>query len=242
MMTYVPTIGQFQRLSAYIMPWVFLLMAGCFGYGLYLSLSASPPDYLQGESVRIMYIHVPAAWMALGVYTFMAVSSAIQLIWRSPLAGLLAQSAAPIGALFTFICLVTGSLWGKPTWGAWWVWDARLTSVLLLFFFYLGYLFLDGDDEQTSRTRAILAIIGIINIPVVKFSVDWWNTLHQPASIMRFDSPAIHSSMLKPLIVMALGYVLYFLAMLLIRSQKLLANNRFKALQRRVIRSQPGGH
>src|SRR5688572_27776807 len=184
--------GRFLRLSDWLAPVsggfaVLLLTAG-----LYYALVASPPDYQQGESVRIMYVHVPAAWMALFVYTFMAAASAIAIIWRHPLAEVAARAAAPVGACFTFLALVTGSLWGKPMWGTWWVWDARLTSVLILFFLYLGYMALTNafeDQERGRRAGAVLALVGVINLPIIKFSVDWWNTLHQPASISRIGTP-----------------------------------------------------
>ena len=152
------------------------------------SLFASPPDYQQGESVRIMYVHVPAAWMALFCYTNMAIAAAVGLIWKHPVADLAAKATAPIGACFTFLALLTGSLWGKPMWGTWWVWDARLTSMLVLFFLYLGYMALHNafdDPARGVRASSILALVGFVNVPIIKFSVDWWYTLHQPASIVR---------------------------------------------------------
>ena len=183
--------------------------------GLYFAFFASPPDYQQGEAVRIMYLHVPSAWMALFAYGFVALMSAAGLIWRHPLAHVLANAAAPVGAAFTLVCLVTGSLWGKPMWGAWWVWDARLTSVLILFFIYLGYI----------------ALVGAVNVPIIKFSVDWWNTLHQPASVMKLSGPAIDTAMLIPLLLMAAGFTVLFFALVLVRSRAELLARRVRALR-----------
>jgi heme exporter protein C len=196
-----------------VLPWLAVVTAGLFAVGLYLSFSA-PPDYQQGETVRIMFIHVPSAWLAMMCYTVIAISSVGSLIWRHPLADVSAKTAAPIGAAFTFLALLTGSLWGKPMWGTYWVWDARLTSVLILFFLYLGLIALWDAIEEPSRAgraAAILALVGFINIPIIKFSVDWWNTLHQPASVTRLDGPAIHPSLLWPLLVMALAFTSLFL-------------------------------
>ena len=225
--------ARFNRLAARLMPWFAwsagLLMLG----GLYFALIASPADYQQGETVRIMYVHVPSAWMALFVYSSMAIASAVGLIWKHPLAHLSAEAAAPIGACFTFLCLFTGSLWGKPMWGTWWVWDARLTSVLVLFFLYLGYMALNSafdDPSRGERSAAILALIGFINVPIIKFSVDWWNTLHQPASVVKMSGPAIHASMLVPLLMMAVGFTLFFFAVLLIRMRALMLARRARGL------------
>ena len=181
-----------------------------------------------------MYVHVPAAWMASFVYAVMAVASAVGLIWRHPLADIAARAAAPLGAGFTLICLVTGSLWGEPMWGTWWVWDARLTSVLVLFFLYLGYIALvNAFDEPTrgARAGAILAIVGVVNLPIIKFSVDWWNTLHQPASVFRLGGPTIDPSMLWPLLVMALGFSLFFVTLLLLRMRTALIAAKVRALR-----------
>ena len=178
--------NKFLRLSGPVVPWAAGLTAVLLAVGLYLTFFASPPDYQQGETVRIMYIHVPAAWMAMFCYTAMAISCAVGLIWKHPLADFSAKAIAPIGAAFTLLALITGSLWGKPMWGTYWVWDARLTSVLVLFFLYLGYMALvNAFDDPTRGFRAagILGVIGIIMVPIIKFSVDWWNTLHQPASV-----------------------------------------------------------
>ncbi len=225
---------RFMRLSGAVLPWVVGGAAICFPVGLYLALIASPPDYQQGETVRIMYVHVPAAWMALFVYTAMAAASAVALIWRHPLADLAAKSCAPIGAGFTLIALVSGSLWGQPMWGTWWVWDARLTSVLILFFLYLGHIALfDAYDDPTkgARAAAILALVGFVNVPIIKFSVDWWNTLHQPASVVKMSGPSIDASMLWPLLIMALAFKLYFAAVVLVRIRGEILAARIRALR-----------
>jgi heme exporter protein C len=199
--------------------------------GLYAALIASPPDYQQGETVRIMYVHVPSAWMALFIYTSMAAAALVSLIWQHRAADVYTEAAAPLGAVFTFICLVTGSLWGQPMWGTWWVWDARLTSVLVLFFLYLGYIALlhafDDDAAGVARGRFLL-IIGFINIPVVKFSVDWWNTLHQPASLTRLAKPAIDPAMLTPLLLMAGAFMALFgfLVLTAMQTQLITARHR----------------
>jgi len=224
---------RFNRVADRIMPWAAGLTAICLGLGLWYALFASPPDYQQGETVRIMYVHVPSAWMALFVYSFMAIASAVGLIWRHPLAHLSAQAAAPIGACFTFLCLATGSLWGKPMWGAWWVWDARLTSVLVLFFLYLGFMALHNafdDQARGEKSAAILSLVGFVNVPIIKFSVDWWNTLHQPASVVKMSGPAIHASMLMPLLLMAVGFTLFFFCVLIVRIRALLLARRARAL------------
>lgn len=188
--------------------------------GLYYGLFASPADYQQGDTVRIMYIHVPAAYMALMIYGVVATASASVLIWKHPLAEIAARSAAPVGLAFTFLCLVTGSLWGKPMWGTWWVWDARLTSVLILFFLYIGYIaLLNAFDEpgRASKPAAILALVGVVNLPIIKFSVDWWNTLHQPAALIRLDGPTIAPEMLTPLLLMIACFTFFFFFILAIR-------------------------
>jgi heme exporter protein C len=179
--------------------------------GQYMTWFLVPADYQQGESVRIMYIHVPAAWMSMLFYMIMSASALGTLVWRHPLADVSQKVAAPIGATFTLICLITGSLWGKPTWGTYWVWDARLTSVLVLFIMYLGIMAVWNTLEEPSRaarTVAILTLVGLVNIPIIKFSVDWWNTLHQPASVLKLTGSSIHPSMLYPLLVMGSGFAL----------------------------------
>ena len=209
-------------------------MAAAFAVGIYMALITSPADFKQGESVRIMYIHVPSAWMALLTYTIIAVASGVSIIWRHPLADLAAKSAAPVGLAFTGLALITGSLWGKPMWGDWWVWDARLTSVLVLFFLYLGYIAIwqaIEDQNQASRAAAILALVGFVNVPIIKFSVEWWSTLHQPASVIRLDGPTIDGSMLVPLLVMVLAFKAYFITVLLWRMKAELVARKLQVLR-----------
>lgn len=223
--------GRFLRLATRIQPWLKALTALAFAVGLYLALWSSPPDYQQGETVRIMYLHVPAAWMALLAYLLMGLASASALIWRHPLADIAAEAMSPVGAAFTLLALITGSLWGKPMWGTYWVWDARLTSFLLLFFLYLGHMALLGAFDDRSRGRrsaAVLALVGLINLPVIKFSVDWWNTLHQPASIVRMNGPSIDPSMLWPLFIMAAAFHLFLLATVIERMRTLLLEARLR--------------
>jgi heme exporter protein C len=224
--------GRFVRLAEAVVPWSAGVAVLALGVGLYLALFAAPPDYQQGESVRIMYVHVPAAWMALFVYSVIAVASAVGLIWRHPVADLVAKASSPVGAGFTFLALATGSLWGKPMWGTWWVWDARLTSVLVLFFLYLGHMALMNAFENPARGQraaAILALVGFVNVPIIKFSVDWWSTLHQPASVIRMGGPTIDPSMLWPLLAMALGYKAYYVTLLLMRIKSELIAARVRA-------------
>src|SRR5436190_4263314 len=204
---------RFLEVSGRILPWLGVATALLFVIGLYLSFTA-PPDYQQGETVRIMFIHVPAAWVAMMAYGFMALASLIGLVTRHPLADVAAKQAAPLGALFTALALITGSLWGRPTWGTYWVWDGRLTSFLLLLFLYLGYIALWNaieDEVRAARAAAILALVGAVNLPIIEFSVDWWSTLHQGESIVRSGGPAMASVFLWPLGFMALGYTLLFL-------------------------------
>ena len=224
--------ARFLRLSRVLLPWCAGLTVVLLAVGLYWGLVVAPPDYQQGDTVRIMYVHVPSAWMAMFVYTIIAVASAVALVWKHLLADVIARAASPIGAGFTFVTLVTGSLWGKPMWGTWWVWDARLTSVLVLFFLYLGHIaLLNAFDEpgRGSRAAAILALVGFVNVPIIKFSVDWWNTLHQPASIIRMGGPTIDASMLVPLLLMILGFTFYFFTLLLLRVRSELVARRLRA-------------
>ncbi|MBM3564548.1 MAG: heme ABC transporter permease [Alphaproteobacteria bacterium] len=223
---------RFLKLARAVQPWAGWVALAAGVSGLYFALFASPADYQQGESVRIMYVHVPSAWMALFCYTALAAASAVALIWKHPLADLAGKATAPIGAAFTFLALVTGSLWGKPMWGTWWVWDARLTSVLVLLFLYFGYIALNGafdDPTRGARASAVLALVGFINVPIIKFSVDWWNTLHQPASIIRAGGPAVHSSMLVPLLLMALAFKAYYVWILIIRLRAEIAAGKLRA-------------
>ncbi|GJL94251.1 MAG: cytochrome C biogenesis protein CcmC [Hyphococcus sp.] len=226
---------RFERITRYIFPAVlgFALVTGAAG--VYFALFNSPADYQQGDSVRIMYVHVPAAWMALFCYSLMAFASAVGFIWKHPLADVAAKETAPIGAGFTFLALFTGALWGKPMWGAWWVWDARLTSVLVLMFLYLGYMALwraVSDKSRAARLAAILAIVGFINVPVIKFSVDWWNSLHQPASVFKAGGPSIDGAMLIPLFLMIAAYMFGFTAMLLQSMKNELLERRLSRLER----------
>ena len=215
-------------------PWSTGLAVVTITAGLWFAFFVSPADYQQGESVRIMYIHVPSAWMALFVYSLMVAASAVGLIWKHPLAHVIAVAAAPLGAGFTLICLTTGSLWGKPMWGTWWVWDARLTSVLILFFLYLGFIALaNAFDNPTrgERAAAILALFGAVNVPIIKFSVDWWNTLHQPASLAKLGVPSIHVSMLIPLLLIAVGFTALFVSLLIVRVRAELLSRRIRTLR-----------
>lgn len=212
----------FLKWARLLFPFALVMTGLLFAAGLYIGLFVSPPDYQQGDAMRIMYVHVPASWMALFVYAFLALMSLFVLVWRHPLAEVLAISAAPIGALFTALSLVTGSLWGKPMWGTYWVWDARLTSVLVLLFLYGGYWALYKSysrPEQGIRAASLLALVGILNLPIIKGSVVWWNTLHQPASFTKLSSPSIHSTMLLPLLLMAGAYFFYFVTVLILRTR-----------------------
>jgi heme exporter protein C len=210
----------FLALAGRLIPWLAAASALLLSVGLYLTFFVAPDDYQQGSSVKIMYIHVPSAWLGMMSYMVMASAALGTMVWRHPLADAAQKAAAPLGAAFTLLCLVTGSLWGKPMWGTWWVWDARLTSVLVLFLIYLGLIGLWQTIEepaQAARAAAILTLVGVVNIPIIKFSVDWWNTLHQPASVFRLGGPAIGGSMLWTLLTMAMGFtvlffMLYFMA------------------------------
>ena len=188
--------------------------------GLVYALFISPPDYTQGDSVRIMYVHVPSSFIALGCFGFIGIASILNLIFKIKFVSLIAKSLAPIGCTFSLISIVTGSIWGKPTWGIWWVWDARLTSMVILFLFYLAYIFtwqFVNDFEKANKITSIIGIIGLFNLPVIKYSVDWWNTLHQPSSITLTSAPTIHYTMLIPLIIMFLGMVIYSLIIFLMK-------------------------
>ena len=209
-----------------------LLTAGALLWGLFIA----PPDYLQGEVVRILYIHVPAAWLSTMGYTTVAIAGAVGLVWRHPLSFVALRAAAPAGAVFAAVCLVTGSIWGRPAWGTWWVWDARLTSMLILFFLYLGIMALStafDSRERSERAAAIFALVGAVNLPIIKFSVDWWNTLHQGSSITLSGS-AIADPMLWPLLASALGHSLIFGAVILMRMRTELARTRASARAQRM--------
>lgn len=223
--------GQFLRLARRAVPPLAAFGLLALAVGLYWGLFVSPADWQQGDAVRIMYVHVPAAWLASAGYLALALASFSALVWRHPLADLAALEIAPVGAAFTAICLATGSLWGKPMWGAWWVWDARLTSVLVLFFLYVGYIALTrafDSPERGMRSGAILALVGVINLPIIKFSVDWWNTLHQPATISLFHAPTIYLPMLWPLVFTTLGFSALFAALVLVRLEAALLERRLR--------------
>lgn len=218
----------------YVTPIAYILTSILFIIGLVYALHLSPPDYQQGDSVRIMYIHVPASWLALMIYGFMGLCSICFFIFRIPIAALMAYSAAPIGAVYTLISLMTGSIWGKPMWGTWWVWDARLTSMFILFIMYLGYILLvdsNEDRERGFKMGSYLTIIGLINLPIIKFSVTWWHTLHQGPSVLKLSGPSIHSSMLIPLLLMASAYFFLFTALLSQRLQTQLLMQKLQRLQ-----------
>ncbi len=231
----------FSGLVAKALPWLTGATALAFAIGLWGAFFASPADYQQGDTVRIIYIHVPAAWLSMFCYATMTASALGTLVWRHPLADAAQKAAAPLGAGFTFICLVTGSLWGKPMWGTWWVWDARLTSVLVLFVIYLGLIALWQTIEEPSRAAraaAILTLVGVVNLPIIKFSVDWWNTLHQPASVFRMGGPTIAPSMLWPLLVMGVAFTLLFTTLHLMSTRNEILRRR---LRRLAIQSASGG-
>ncbi|HEX9583665.1 MAG TPA: heme ABC transporter permease [Gammaproteobacteria bacterium] len=242
MWTYFHRLGSpphFYRFSGWLVPWLGWICAGLIAAGLYGGLVLAPPDYQQGESYRIIYIHVPSAWMSLFIYVVMAAAAAVGLIWRIKVAEIVAISSAPVGASFTFVALVTGSLWGKPMWGTYWVWDARLTSELILLFLYLGIigLYTAIEDRRTaSRAISVLAIVGVVNIPIIHYSVEWWNTLHQGPTVAKFGAPSIHLSMLLPLLVMAAGFKLYYLSVMLIHSRnEMLERERNSAWVRELV-------
>ncbi|MFO1418648.1 MAG: heme ABC transporter permease [Methylotetracoccus sp.] len=212
----------FFRISGAMIPWLGAVTIVLLAMGLYLGLVVAPTDYQQGDSYRIMFIHVPSAWMSLFVYVFMALLSGIHLIWNIKLADLMASSSATLGASFTFLALATGSLWGKPMWGAWWVWDARLTSELILLFLYLGYIALVSaidDRRMAGRAGGVLILVGVVNIPIIHYSVEWWNTLHQGPTVTKIDKPSIHLSMLVPLLLMALAFQFYYFTVVLMRAR-----------------------
>ena len=224
--------AKFLSVTSGLWRWLLGVTGACFVIGLPLALVFSPPDYQQGEAVRLMYVHVPAAWMAMFTYAVMAVFAFSHLVWRAPLADLAAAAAAPMGVIFTAIALATGMLWGKPMWGAFWVWDARLTSVLVMFFIYLGVIALRqsiDDATKAARLAAILTLVGAINLPIIHFSVYWWNTLHQQATILRLGKPTIAGSMLAPLAVLTIGYTLLFATAMVLRLRASILSQQTKA-------------
>ncbi len=225
--------GRFMRLSGTVLPWVGAGAILLTTVGLVWGLFFAPADWQQGDAVRIMYIHVPAAWLASAGYVGLAICSAISLIWRHPLADLAAAELGPVGAGFTAMCLATGSFWGKPMWGTWWVWDARLTSVLVLFFLYLGHIAVVrafDNPQRGYRAGAILALVGAVDLPIIKFSVDWWNTLHQPDTITLTGAPSMYITMLWPLLLTTLGYTLVFMWISLARVRAAVNERRLRAI------------
>jgi heme exporter protein C len=229
---------RFLALAGALLPWLAGVSALLLAIGLYMSFTA-PEDYQQGATVRIMFIHVPFAWLSMMCWGVMALAALGTLIWRHPLADVAAKAAAPIGACFTLLALVTGSLWGKPMWGTYWVWDARLTSVFVLFLMYLGVIALTRaieDAGQSARAAAILILVGAVNLPVIKFSVNWWNTLHQPAAVFRMDGPTIHPALLWPLAIMALGFTCLFFTLHLAAMRNEIWSRRISAMRRIAVR------
>ena len=225
--------NRFKRITNKLEPFLIVISVILITLGLYFGLFDSPKDYQQGDAVRIMYVHVPSAWLASLLFLSLAISCVFYLSWKHPLADIISSSIAPIGAMFSLLTLITGSLWGKPMWGTWWVWDARLTSMLVLFFFYLGYILLSNAFERKidgSKSASVLAIIGVINLPIIKFSVDWWHTLHQPSSILRFDGPSIDNQMLLPLILMITGFSIFSLYIITINVKTKLIEKKCEAL------------
>ncbi|WP_438751410.1 heme ABC transporter permease [Pararhizobium sp. O133] len=230
---------RFLALAGRVLPWFAGVTALLFAIGLYLSFTTEG-DYQQGETVRIMYVHVPSAWLSMMCYSVMAISALGTLVWRHPLADVSARAAAPIGAAFTFLALVTGSLWGKPMWGTWWVWDARLTSVFVLFLMYLGLIALNraiDEPAKASKVSAVLILVGFVNIPIIKFSVEWWNTLHQPASVMRLDGPTIDPEFLWPLLMMAIAFTLLFFTLHIAAMRNEIWRRRVTSMRRQAART-----
>jgi heme exporter protein C len=233
---------RFLGFAERVLPWLIGLTVIAFAAGLYLS-GGAPDDYQQGATVKIMFLHVPSAWLAMFGWTVMSVAALGTLVWRHPLADVAAKAAAPLGAAFTFLCLTTGSLWGRPMWGTYWVWDARLTSVLVLFLMYLGVIALwrtVEDPSRAGRAAAILTLVGAINIPIIKWSVDWWNTLHQPASVVKLGGPAIHPTILLPLMVMAVAFLLLFVTLHVAAMRNEILRRRVRSLLLLRAQAAPG--
>ncbi len=240
MIAFLANPQRFMALSAWATPVLGALAVALFAIGLPWALVVAPADYLQGDSARIMFIHVPASWWALMIYGLMGVASLVGLVWRHALADVAARAAAPIGATFAGLSLITGSIWGAPTWGTWWEWDGRLTSMLVLFIIYLGYLALWAaieDETKAARLAAILCLAGLVNLPIVHFSVNWWSTLHQPASVFRAGGSAVDPSMLWPLMIMAFAYLALFGALLFAGMRTAILRRRVEASIARRARS-----
>ena len=230
---YLANPSRFLALVGRVLPWLVAATVIAFVVGIALAVAA-PDDYQQGATVKIMFVHVPAAWLGSLIWAVMSIAALGTLVWRHPLADVAAKTAAPIGAAFTFLCLFAGSMWGRPMWGTYWVWDARLTSVLVLFLMYLGLIALWNtveDPSRAARAAAILTLIGALNLPIIKFSVDWWNTLHQPASVMRLGGPTIHPAILDPLLVMTLAFTLLFVTLHLAAMRNEILRRRVRTLR-----------
>ena len=230
--------ARFLRISKLITPWCFALTVITMVVGLIWGLFVAPEDYQMGAAYRIIFVHVPSAHMSEAVYAFMAIASAVGIIWKHPLADQSARAAAPIGAVFTALALLTGSLWGKPMWGTYWIWDARLTSELVLLFLYFGYMAVwesVEDRTKAARIAAIVALVGVINLPIIKFSVDWWNTLHQPASLLRSGGSGLHPDMLWPLLLCIFAFYVFFVTVVLWRIQNLIIKRQIRGLQMQLL-------
>ena len=238
---------RFLNFTERALPWLVAATVFAFAVGIGQALFVAPDDYQQGATVKIMFIHVPSAWLGMFCWSLMSVAALGTLVWRHPLADVAAKTAAPIGAAFTFLCLFTGSMWGRPMWGTYWQWDARLTSVLVMFIMYLGLIALwrsVEDPARAGRAAAILTLVGAVNLPIIKFSVDWWNTLHQPASVFRLSGPTIHPSILAPLFAMAIAFTLLFLTLHLAAMRNEILRRRVRGmllLRARTQESRTGG-
>jgi heme exporter protein C len=234
--------SRFLSFANRTVPWLAAATALVIAFGLN-QVYAAPDDYQQGATVKIMFLHVPCAWLSMLCWGAMSVAALGTLVWRHPLADVAGKSAATVGAAFTLVCLVTGSLWGRPMWGTYWVWDARLTSVFVLFLMYLGVIALwrtIEDPSRAARAAAILALVGAINLPIIRFSVEWWNTLHQPASVLRLGGSAIHPSLLIPLLIMATGFLLLFVTLLLATMRNEIYRRRIRTMRLMQADAAPG--
>lgn len=234
--------SRFLALADRVLPWLSAATALVLAFGLN-QVYAAPEDYQQGATAKIMFLHVPSAWLAMLAWGLMSIAALGTLVWRHPLADVTAKCAAPIGAAFTLICLLSGSLWGRPMWGTYWVWDARLTSVLVLFLMYLGVIALWRTIEEPSRAAravAILTLVGALNLPIIRFSVEWWNTLHQPASVLRMGGPSIHPALLIPLLIMAAGFMLLFFSLLFAAMRNEIYRRRIRTMQMMQAEAAPG--
>jgi heme exporter protein C len=232
---------RFLNFAERALPWLVAATLFAFAIGLEQALFVAPDDYQQGATVKIMFLHVPCAWLGMFCWGAMTVAALGTLVWRHPLADVAAKAAAPIGAAFTFLCLFTGSMWGRPMWGTYWQWDARLTSVLVMFIMYLGIIALwrsVEDPGRAGRAAAVLTLVGAVNLPIIKFSVDWWNTLHQPASVFRIGGPTIDKSILVPLFAMAIAFTLLFLTLHVAAMRNEILRRRVRSMQMLRARAQ----